>query len=102
MVEKTITSPRNVIDFARYQQGRAAGKVQAISARLCRHCGAALADGENEEECSATFRADDASLRWQAAQILRGLITPDVIPGRASSRGPGISRFRVRALRAPE
>jgi hypothetical protein len=90
MVEKTITSPRNVIDFARYQQGRAAGRAQAISARLCRHCGAALADGENEEECSATFRADDASLRWQAA------------PGRASSRGPGISRFRVRALRAPE
>ena len=74
MVEKRITSPRNVIDFARYQQGRAAGKAQAISMRLCRHCGAALADGENEEECSATFRADDTTLRWQAAQILRGLI----------------------------
>lgn len=74
MVEKTLTSPRNVIDLARYQQGRAAARAQAISARLCRHCGAVLADGENEEECSATFRADDTTLRWQAAQILRGLI----------------------------
>ena len=74
MVEKTITSPRNVIDFARYQQGRAADRAQAISARLCRHCGAVLADGENEDECSATFRVDDTALRWQAAQILRGLI----------------------------
>jgi hypothetical protein len=74
MVEKTITSPRNVIDFGRYQHGRAAGRAQAISARLCRHCGAVLADGENEDECSATFRVDDTTLRWQAAQILRGLI----------------------------
>jgi hypothetical protein len=64
MVEKTITSPRNVIDFARFQQGRAAVRAQAISARLCRHCGAVLADGEN----------DDTTLRWRAAQILRGLI----------------------------
>ena len=45
MVEKTLTSPRNVIDLARYQQGRAAVRAQAISARLCRHCGAVLADG---------------------------------------------------------
>ena len=30
MVEKLITSPRNVIDFARYQQGRSVGKAQAI------------------------------------------------------------------------
>ena len=74
MVEKTITSPRNVIDLARYQQGRAAVRAQAISARLCRHCGAVLADGENEDECSATFRVDDTTLRWQAAQILRGLL----------------------------
>jgi hypothetical protein len=54
MVEKLITSQRNVIDFARYQ-GRAVGKAQAISTRLCRHCGAALADGENEDECSSAF-----------------------------------------------
>ena len=56
MVEKYITSPRNVIDFARYQQGRGVGK--AIAARLCRHCGAALLDGENEDECSSAFNVD--------------------------------------------
>ncbi len=75
MVEKVITSPPNVIDFARYQAGRdAAGKAAAISARVCRHCGAALSEGEREDECSSAFNVDVASLRWQAAQILRGLI----------------------------
>ncbi|MGH6710385.1 MAG: hypothetical protein ACREEK_15585 [Bradyrhizobium sp.] len=58
MVEKFITSPRNVIDFARYQQGRDLGKAQAIAARLCRHCGAAISDGENEDECSSAFNVD--------------------------------------------
>jgi hypothetical protein len=61
MVEKHIT-PRNVIDFARYQQGRVVGSVHAFSARLCRHCGAALADGENEDECSSTFNVEAASI----------------------------------------
>jgi len=56
MVEKLITSPRNVIDFARYQQGRSVGK--AFAARLCRHCGAALSDGENEDECSSAFNIE--------------------------------------------
>ncbi|MBR0870767.1 hypothetical protein JQ633_10385 [Bradyrhizobium tropiciagri] len=55
MVAKIITPRRNVIDFARYQQGRGAGKVQAISPRLCRYCGAALLDGENEDECSSAL-----------------------------------------------
>jgi hypothetical protein len=55
-------SPRNVIDLARYQQGRVVGKAQAFSTRLCRHCGAALADGENEDECSSTFNLDAASI----------------------------------------
>jgi hypothetical protein len=72
MVEKVITSPRNVVDFASYQ--RAVGKAPAISARLCRYCGAALSEGEREDECSSAFNVEDASLRWQAAQILRGLI----------------------------
>ena len=63
MVEKFITSPRNVIDFASYQQGRVVGSVQAFSAGLCRHCGAALADGENEDECSSTFNLDAATQR---------------------------------------
>ncbi len=80
MVEKSITSGRNVIDFARYQQGRgAAEKMPAMSARICRHCGAALQDGENEDECSSAFNisarsVDAVTLRWQAAQILRGLV----------------------------
>ena len=55
MVEKIITPRRNVIDFARYQQDRAGGRVQAISPRLCRHCDAALLDGENEDECSSAL-----------------------------------------------
>ncbi|MES1150177.1 MAG: hypothetical protein ABUL53_13445, partial [Bradyrhizobium guangdongense] len=63
MVEKLIMSPRNVIDLARYQQGRVVGKAQAFSTRLCRHCGAVLADGENEDECSSTFNLDAAVLR---------------------------------------
>jgi hypothetical protein len=61
MVSKQITS-RNVIDFASYQQGRIVGNLQAFSVRLCRHCGAALADGENEDECSSTFNVDVSAL----------------------------------------
>ena len=75
MVEKLIKSPRNVVDFARYQADRnAAGRAQAMSARMCRHCGAALLEGEREDECSSTFNIEADSLRWQAAQILRGLV----------------------------
>ncbi|MFH1345994.1 MAG: hypothetical protein ABIL01_33045 [Pseudomonadota bacterium] len=75
MVEKVIKSPRNVVDFARYQADRnAAGRAQAMSARMCRHCGAALQEGEREDECSSTFNVEADSLRWQAAQILRGLV----------------------------
>ena len=63
MVEKLIISPRNVIDLASYQQSRTGGKAQAFSTRLCRHCGAVLADGENEDECSSTFNLDAATPR---------------------------------------
>jgi hypothetical protein len=74
MVEKVIRPMRNVIDFASYQQGRnIVSRAPAMSARTCRHCGAALADGEREDECSSIANAEE-SLRWQAAQILRGLI----------------------------
>jgi hypothetical protein len=74
MVEKVIMQAPNVVDFASYQQGRnVGGRAQAISARSCRHCGAVLSDGELEDECSSISNAD-AALRWQAAQILRGLI----------------------------
>ncbi|MDE2062359.1 MAG: hypothetical protein KGJ00_08105 [Bradyrhizobium sp.] len=74
MVEKVIRPMQNVIDFASYQQGRSiVARAQAISARTCRHCGAALGDGEFEDECSSVVNTQEA-LRWQAAQILRGLI----------------------------
>ncbi len=63
MVERVTMSGRNVIEFARYQQDRAAGKQQAIAARLCRHCGAALLDGENEDECSSAFNVETPRLR---------------------------------------
>ena len=75
MVEKLITSPENVVDFARYQKGRSdVGRALAAPVRACRHCGASLSEGESEEECSSAFNFDDARLRWRAAQILRGLI----------------------------
>jgi hypothetical protein len=74
MVEKVIMQAQNVIDFASYQQGRnIVARAQAMSARNCRHCGAALADGEFEDECSSIANTQE-TLRWPAAQILRGLI----------------------------
>ena len=69
MVEKLIMSPRNVIDLALYQ-GRSGGMAQAFSTRLCRHCGAVLADGENEDECSSTFNLDAASTMRTAQRKL--------------------------------
>jgi hypothetical protein len=63
MVEKVITSPQNVVDFARYQAGRkVASKVLAIAARTCRHCGAVLSEGEREEECSGALNTDAAGV----------------------------------------
>ena len=54
MVEKVITSPRNVVDLARYRADRNFdGKASALVARACRHCGAVLLEGESEEECSS-------------------------------------------------
>ena len=48
------------------------GPVPAVA--FCRHCGAALADGEIEDECSSAFNVATARLRWQAALILRELV----------------------------
>jgi hypothetical protein len=74
MVEKVIRPMQNVIDFASYQQGRnMVARAPAMSARSCRHCRAVLAEGEREDECSSVANAQE-TLRWQAAQILRGLI----------------------------
>jgi hypothetical protein len=69
MVDKVRTSPRNVIDLARYRDGRANGSVPAISARVCRHCGAALAEGEREDECSSAFNFEAARLRGAMRQF---------------------------------
>ncbi len=55
MVEKPIIVQRKVVDFSCYQQVRAVGKAPAISGRICRHCGAPLLDGENEDECSSAL-----------------------------------------------
>ena len=71
MVEKHVKSPRNVIDLVSYRQLRACGKAAAMSARLCRHCGAPLLDGENEDECSSSFnlsaqRARETLRRFRA------------------------------------
>ncbi|MFK4509350.1 hypothetical protein IQ17_06791 [Bradyrhizobium daqingense] len=55
MVEKHITTPRNVIDLAHYRQAVTSGKAPSLSARMCRHCGAPLLDGENDDDCSTAF-----------------------------------------------
>jgi hypothetical protein len=66
MVEKVITPRPNVVDFVRYQAGRnAAGKALALSARVCRHCGAVLSEGESEDECSSTFNIETPGLRGE-------------------------------------
>jgi len=64
MVEKLVTPGPNVVDFARYQQGRnAAGNALAMLARVCRHCGAALSEGENEDDCSTVLATEAPRLR---------------------------------------
>jgi hypothetical protein len=75
MVDKSVTSSRNVVDLSRYLARAKPCRAPALSPRICRHCGAALMDGEREDECSAIMNVDVAvyRLRWQAAQILRGL-----------------------------
>ena len=73
MVDKATTQSRTVIDLASYR-ARVGVRAPAMSVRTCRHCGAVLAEGEREEECSSTFNVEAAQLRWQAAQILRELV----------------------------
>jgi hypothetical protein len=69
MVEKVITSPPNVLDFARYHAGRNVARAGAISARICRHCGAALSEGEREDECSSVLNVEAASPRGGARKL---------------------------------
>jgi hypothetical protein len=75
MVDKTVTQSPVVIELSRYRDRAASSRAPALSVRLCRHCGAKLTEGEREDECSAIPNVDIAGmrLRWQAAQILRGL-----------------------------
>ncbi len=62
MVEKVITPGLNIVDFARYQAGRT-GTAPAMPGRACRHCGAALLEGESEDECSSAFNIKAPALR---------------------------------------
>jgi hypothetical protein len=62
MVEKVITPGRNVVDFARYRSSRGAVG-NALSVRACRHCGAALLEGEREDECSSAFNFEAPARR---------------------------------------
>jgi hypothetical protein len=74
MVDKLTTPRRNVVDFMSYQQQERRGSARAlvaaalaVSARTCRHCGAALTEGESEDECSSAFNvAQSAPLRFRA------------------------------------
>jgi hypothetical protein len=64
MVEKLITSSRNVVDFARYRAGRNSdGMASALVARACRYCGAALLEGESERDCSSAFNSEASAAR---------------------------------------
>lgn len=69
MVEKHITSPRNVIDLTSYRQVMAGGKASSMSARMCRHCGAPLLDGENDDDCSSAFSASAPRPRERSRRI---------------------------------
>jgi len=66
MVDNLTNSRRNVVDFSSYQDLRRdsaralVAKALAVTARTCRHCGAALMEGESEEECSGALTLDAA------------------------------------------
>ena len=63
MVEKQITRSRNVVDFARYREDRKTGAGMRLAAIACRHCGAALLEGESDEDCSSAFNFEAPGLR---------------------------------------
>ncbi|WP_441234441.1 hypothetical protein [Bradyrhizobium sp. 930_D9_N1_4] len=71
MVEKHITSLRNVIDLANYRQAMSSGRAASMSARLCRHCGAPMLDGENDDDCSTAIDAAPLRLREQRSRRIR-------------------------------
>jgi hypothetical protein len=64
MVDQTEIPGRNVVDLRSYQEARrVAGKMPAMTARACRHCGAALLDGESDDDCSSAGISTAAPLR---------------------------------------
>jgi hypothetical protein len=69
MVEKHITTPPNVIDLASYRHVVTNGKASSMSARMCRHCGAPLLDGENDDDCSTAFSTAAPRLRDRSRRI---------------------------------
>ena len=51
MIDAVLTPARNVVDFVDYRRQRT---LRARTIRpLCRHCGAALSDGESDDDCSS-------------------------------------------------
>ncbi len=69
MVEKLITRSRNVVDFARYRQDRKMNVATGLAAIACRHCGAALLEGESDEDCSSAFNFAAADLSRAARKL---------------------------------
>lgn len=65
MVEKVPMRAQGVVDLQAYQAQRAATRLR-LSARLCRHCGAKLADGETDDDCSAALIGCAPPLRLRA------------------------------------
>jgi hypothetical protein len=55
MVEKIVSRGRNVVDFMAYRQRTHSATPQPLvaSPNYCSHCGAWLAEGESEDECSS-------------------------------------------------
>ncbi|HWV96074.1 MAG TPA: hypothetical protein VN130_02925 [Xanthobacteraceae bacterium] len=67
MVEKLIARGRNVIDLSTYRQRSHSPVAQPLvaSRNYCSHCGAWLAEGESEDECSTL----DAGTGFRATRV---------------------------------
>jgi hypothetical protein len=63
MVQRTPTPAPNVVDFVDYQLQRKTGVANALKIRSCRHCGAALGEGESEDDCSSAVISCDRPSR---------------------------------------
>ncbi len=74
MVEKSYNVTRATSSISRAINRAAAPRAgrRRCQRGSCRHCGAVLHEDEREEECSSALNVDVRTLRWQAAQVLRG------------------------------